>query len=186
MDNLELNDKILAFVICSLQKSWQSGKCKEKADRKRVWNCSARWTNLNKRHLNADIWKAKEPATSWAILEKWATSFCETMNSRKDLGGCWGSIKQKELWVTSWSRSEQILSPHTTGEIAIRLKERGKPHRLQRRQEWVLERKRKMFYRKKKSFQSIKRKIEWWLDYNSSLRRKSHTLEGSLVKKEKA
>lgn len=166
-------------MICSLQKNWQSGKCKEKANRKRVLNCSVRWTNLNKRYFNADTWKAKELATSWA------TNFCETMNSRKDLGGGWGSIKQKELWVWSWSKSEQILSPHTVVEIAIRLKGRWKPHRLQKRPERVLERKRKMFYRKKKSLQFIKRKIEWWLDYNSSLRRKSHTLEGSLGRRRK-
>lgn len=44
-----------ADMVCSLQKSWQSGKCKEKADRKRVLNCSVRWTNSNESHFNADI-----------------------------------------------------------------------------------------------------------------------------------
>lgn len=55
MDNLEISNKIFADMICSLQKSRQSGKCKEKADRKRVLSCSVRWTNSNERHFNADI-----------------------------------------------------------------------------------------------------------------------------------
>lgn len=54
-----------------------------------------------------------------------------------------------------------ILSPHSTGEIAIRLKGRGKPTGCEEDQNEYWREKRKMFYRKKKSFQLIKRKIEW-------------------------
>lgn len=47
-------------------------------------------------------------------------------------------------------------------------------------------REKKNALQKGKSFQLIKKKIEWYLDYNISLRRKAHKLKSSLVEKEKA
>lgn len=87
------------------KKSWQSGKCRE-GRQKEGSELFSKVTNWNKRHFNADIRKANELATSWAIFEKWTTNFCETVNSRKDLRGGWESIKQKELWVRYWNKSE--------------------------------------------------------------------------------